>query len=229
MLEHLKNYFKFSKTEKRGVLALSSFLLLLMLLIWLKPFENNTAKLQNANSFKQEIAQFYEADSLKQEEFKSRYKKSYTKNDYSKKKYNYEKKEFQKFEKPAISPIDINSATAEDFDKLKGIGEYLSQKIIQYRTYLGGFYSVEQLKEVRGLKPEVVEQNKSYLIVSKTGLSKLNINSSDFKTLLKHPYLEYNDVKKIFRLRDSLKTISLQDVQRAFPDTLFTKVSPYLE
>jgi competence protein ComEA len=105
----------------------------------------------------------------------------------------------------------------------------LSQKIIQYRTYLGGFYSVEQLKEVRGLKPEVVEQNKSYLIVSKTGVSKLNINSTDFKTLLKHPYLEYNDVKKIFRLRDSLKTISLQDVQRAFPDTLFTKVSPYLE
>jgi competence protein ComEA len=226
MREHLKNYFKFSKTEKRGALALSSFLLLIMALIWFKPFKPDDKTLVNADKFKEHIAQFYEADSLKKKEFESRYKKNYPKKTYTS---SYEKKEFKKAEKPPIEPIDINLATEHDFDKLKGIGEVLAQRIIQYRQKLGGFYSTSQLKEVYGIKPEVVDQNKTYLIVTKAGLSKLNINNSEFKILLKHPYLEYNDVKKIFRLRDSLKTISLQDVQRALHDSTFTKVFPYLE
>lgn len=230
MREHLKNYFKFSKTEKRGVLALSSLLLLIMGLIWFKPFKPDDKTLVNADKFKEKIAQFYEADSLKKKEFESRYKKTYPQKTYTKTYTNsYEKKEFKKFEKPPIEPIDINLATEHDFDKLKGIGEVLAQRIIQYRQKLGGFYSTSQLKEVYGIKPEVVDQNKSYLIVSKAGLSKLNINTSEFKTLLKHPYLEYNDVKKIFRMRDSLKTISVLDVQRALHDSTFTKISPYLE
>jgi competence ComEA-like helix-hairpin-helix protein len=228
MFQSLKDYFKFSSTEKRGVLFLSAIVVALMFTVWFRPFEVEQT-LSNADQFNQQIAQFYQADSLREEEFKFRYQKNYPKKSYNKKYAAYEKKEYPKTEKPAIEPIDINLATAEDFDKLKGIGEYLSQKIIQYRTYLGGFYSVEQLKEIKGIKPEVIDENKKYLLVSKTELLRLDINTTDFKTLLKHPYLEYNDVKKIFRLRDSLKTISLKDVQKTFPDTLFTKVSPYLQ
>lgn len=229
MREHLKNYFKFSKTEKRGVLALSSFLLLIMGLIWFKPFKPDDTSLVDADAFKQQIAQFYEADSLRQQEIKSRYKKDYPKKTYPKKDYKYEKKEFQKTVKPSIKPIDINLASAQDFEKLKGIGEVLSQRIVQYREKLGGYHSIHQLKEVKGIKPEVIDENEQYLINSKINVTKLNINTSEFKTLLKHPYLEYNDVKKIFRWRDSLKTISVQDLQKALPDSTFTKIAPYLE
>lgn len=225
MLTQLRDYFRFSATEKKGVLALSSIVLVLMLFIWFRSFQPKQQQFNN-NKFNQQIAQFYEADSLKQEEFKSRYKKNYPKKYYPKK---HENKSFSKPQSVAIKPIDINFAEAQEFQQIKGIGEVLAQRIIQYRQKLGGFYSINQLKEVYGIKPELINENTEHFFLSQTDLNKLDINTTEFKTLLKHPYLEYNDVKKIFRLKDSLKTISLQDVQRAFPDTLFTKVSPYLK
>lgn len=47
--------------------------------------------------------------------------------------------------------VALNSATAEEFQSLPGIGPVLAQQIIDHRTRHGGFTSVEQLREVRGI------------------------------------------------------------------------------
>ncbi len=49
--------------------------------------------------------------------------------------------------------IDLNAATAEQLKQLPGIGEVLSQRIIEYRTEHGGFESVAELENVSGIGP----------------------------------------------------------------------------
>ena len=48
-------------------------------------------------------------------------------------------------------PVDLNSASESDLEALPGIGPSLAQAIIATRTRLGGFRSVDDLREVRGI------------------------------------------------------------------------------
>ena len=47
--------------------------------------------------------------------------------------------------------LNINTATAEELMKLPGIGEALSQAIVEYREKNGVFSSVEDIMEVDGI------------------------------------------------------------------------------
>jgi competence protein ComEA len=49
------------------------------------------------------------------------------------------------------SPLDLNTATVEQFDGLPGVGPVLASRIVEYRTAHNGFTSVDQLHEVKGL------------------------------------------------------------------------------
>lgn len=57
-----------------------------------------------------------------------------------------------------ISVIRINSATKVEFEGLPGIGPSLAERIIQYRDQIGGFRSVEELKQVRGVGEKLFEK-----------------------------------------------------------------------
>ncbi|WP_374196655.1 helix-hairpin-helix domain-containing protein [Streptomyces sp. ISL-96] len=48
-------------------------------------------------------------------------------------------------------PIGLNAATAEQLETLPGVGPVLAQHIIDYRTEHGGFRSVDELSEVKGI------------------------------------------------------------------------------
>jgi competence protein ComEA len=60
-------------------------------------------------------------------------------------------------------PIPLNRAAAEDLDRLPGIGSGLAQRIVEYRETQGGFSSLEQLKEVKGIKEKTFEKIKGFL------------------------------------------------------------------
>ncbi len=60
-------------------------------------------------------------------------------------------------------PIPINQATAEDLDRLPGIGSTLALRIVEYRQGIGNFSSLDQLLEVNGLKDKTLEKIKRYL------------------------------------------------------------------
>jgi len=108
-------------------------------------------------------------------------------------------KEYNQTKKVEISTSDINLATAKDFTVIKGVGEKLSKRIVKYRTRLQGFSYASQLYEVWGIEANVV---KKILVVFKVNekpiIKKVNINTANFKEVLKTPYVDYNLCKKIF-------------------------------
>lgn len=49
------------------------------------------------------------------------------------------------------APLSLSTATKEQFETLPGIGPVLAQHIIDHRTASGGFRSVDELRQVRGI------------------------------------------------------------------------------
>ena len=54
--------------------------------------------------------------------------------------------------------IDINTATEADLDELPGVGPATAAAIIEHRQSIGGFTSVDQLLDVRGIGEAKLEQ-----------------------------------------------------------------------
>lgn len=62
-------------------------------------------------------------------------------------------------------PLSLNRATAQELDRLPGIGSTLAQRIVEYRNEKGQFQNLEQLKEVQGMSNSKIEKLRSYLVV----------------------------------------------------------------
>ncbi len=60
-------------------------------------------------------------------------------------------------------PLPLNQATAEDLDRLPGIGPGLALRIVKYRQVIGNFSSLDQLMEVKGIKEKNFERIKKFL------------------------------------------------------------------
>jgi len=55
-------------------------------------------------------------------------------------------------------PLDINRATAQDFEVLPGIGPNLAERIIETRKRLDGFKTVDDFKKVKGIGDKKFEK-----------------------------------------------------------------------
>lgn len=129
-----------------------------------------------------------------------------------------------------IQIVELNTADSTTLLELKGIGPVFAGRIIKYRNLLGGFVKKEQLLEVYGFDNERYEFIKPYVSVNGK-VAQLNLNTSTFKELNKHPYIEYNLTKAIFNLKKKLKTFnSVEDIKQIdlVTEELYTKIAPYL-
>lgn len=61
--------------------------------------------------------------------------------------------------------VNINTADAEELTALPGIGEKISERIIEYRTENGLFYSIEEIMEVDGIGEAKFEAIKDMICV----------------------------------------------------------------
>ncbi|CAG0884318.1 unnamed protein product [Darwinula stevensoni] len=67
--------------------------------------------------------------------------------------------------------LDINLASAEELATLKGVGLLRAKAIVETRTCLGGFTSVDDLNLVAGVGGNVIQQNRHALVCSVPGPS----------------------------------------------------------
>ena len=56
----------------------------------------------------------------------------------------------------SVFALNINTATKEEFVKIKGIGAKKAERIIAYREKPGKFNSIEELKNVKGIGSKIV-------------------------------------------------------------------------
>jgi DNA uptake protein ComE-like DNA-binding protein len=98
-------------------------------------------------------------------------------------------------QKPQRKLIDLNSCDSALLVTLPGIGPVLSARIIKYRHLLGGFASVNQLREVYGLPPETFEIIKGKVFADTSAINVININTAGYKELSEVPYLENYEIK----------------------------------
>ena len=59
--------------------------------------------------------------------------------------------------------ISLNSSSASTLEKLPGIGPATAAKIVEYRTKIGSFSSIEQITEVPGIGNKLLEQIRDQL------------------------------------------------------------------
>ncbi|PWK16013.1 ComEA family DNA-binding protein [Tumebacillus permanentifrigoris] len=60
--------------------------------------------------------------------------------------------------KSSTGKLNLNQATAEELDKLPGIGSTRAQAIVQYRDNEGRFLSIDDLKKVPGFGVKLIDQ-----------------------------------------------------------------------
>lgn len=100
-------------------------------------------------------------------------------------------------------PVNINSSDTTELKSLPGIGPFFAKNIVAYRKKLGGFVDKKQLLEVYRLDSSIFEIISPYIDIDSVSIRKIRINHDDFKTILRHPYIEYEDVKKIVNYRET--------------------------
>ena len=131
-----------------------------------------------------------------------------------------------------ITTVDINKATLKDFTFIEGVDEYLSERIIKYRSKLQGFSFKEQLLEVWGLDELIANKILStFSIKNKPIIKKVNINTASFKEVLSNPYIDYELCVKIFDYRDEVAELqSISEIKNieGFPIKKYNRIVLYL-
>ena len=102
----------------------------------------------------------------------------------------------------AFAQVNINTATKEQLDGLKGIGPTKAQAIIDYRTKNGPFKTVDDLEKVPGIGPATMKDIRGSISV--TGASSTADAKKDAKADVKKEDKKA-DVKKDDKKADTKK------------------------
>lgn len=62
-------------------------------------------------------------------------------------------------------PINLNNCTMEELMSIKGIGESKASAILEYRDYIGGYTSVDEIKNIKGIGDKTFNEISPYLCV----------------------------------------------------------------
>ncbi|MBQ2396998.1 MAG: helix-hairpin-helix domain-containing protein [Bacteroidales bacterium] len=129
--------------------------------------------------------------------------------------------------------LDLNASDTLDLQEVRGVGKVRARNIYKYGQKLGGYISVNQLKEVYSIDSATFEQIKPHFYAGKTEIRKININSDDPKYLARHPYIDFALAKALIRFRkkyekdfnsiEEIKQIHLMD------EETYNKLRPYIK
>lgn len=145
----------------------------------------------------------------------------------------YERKQERKYplsEKFShLTKVDINEADTTLLKKIPGVGTGIANAIVKLRDKLGGFHSVDQLKAIDYISPELYEW---FEVSPKSKLHLININKASFQTLNAHPYITYNQARDLMsyrRLYGIIKDLDALSSINVFSKEEIERLSPYLE
>jgi len=96
-------------------------------------------------------------------------------------------------EKSFVQKLDLNKATANQLQKVYGIGAFYSERIVRYRdSFEGGFISDVQLQGIHGLSSEVIDNIlKEFTVKTPRLIEKIDLNSVTIEQLVSIEYIDY--------------------------------------
>ncbi|MDR0371227.1 MAG: helix-hairpin-helix domain-containing protein [Prevotellaceae bacterium] len=128
--------------------------------------------------------------------------------------------------------VELNTADTTELKTIKGIGDYLADRIVQFRNASGGFISVEQLKEIQGMRLENYERIKDFCTADAGLVQKIRVNTASIERLNRHPYLNFYQSKTLYEFRRKKgKLHSITEIVdlKEFDEELIRKITPYLD
>lgn len=128
--------------------------------------------------------------------------------------------------------VELNTADSVQLDALRGIGPVLARRIIAYREMLGGYYSVEQLREIRNLSPETYANLYIQFTIDSTKIRRIDLNNFEYQDLKKHPYMlvsQLNSIMNYKRVMGRFKSVDELLTHKLVDTLTYQKISPYLE
>lgn len=118
--------------------------------------------------------------------------------------------------------IDLNTATALQLQRVNGIGEKLSERVIKFRNkFKGGFIADVQLQDVYGVSPEVLERVLNEFTVKTPRLiDVINLNDATIEQLVTIQHIDYELAYEIINQR------TLREGYKSFDELLKVKGFP---
>ena len=218
-IEPIRNWFGFTRRERRSTIILLIIAFLILGLRYTVPEKN--LEIRDISDSILYVEESITTRSTEDDSPKFIKRSEYTSNKSASVRPAYQKRPV----------INLNSCDTSQLISLPGIGPVLSVRIIKYRKLLGGFASVDQLKEVYGLSPETFELIKERVMADTTLISRININTAAYKELSRLPYFEKYEVTAILKYRElkgRIEGINDLTVNKLIPGEKVPKVRPYL-
>lgn len=137
----------------------------------------------------------------------------------------------EKTVKIEIKIVELNTSTPKEISISTDIDTYQAYKIVNYRERLGGFINYNQLETIEGVEIETINKIKQYTWIDTLQIKKINLNTVDYKTLIKHPLSNKEITEKIIRYRKFTKKINtIEELikNRVVNKQDITKLKPYL-
>ena len=144
--------------------------------------------------------------------------------------FNHSKNNLSK-QKTINTPIDINTASAEELMQLPGMNHSLPYRIINYREKLGSFVDLQQIKTVYGMTDSVYQMILPFFKIDLNTIKKININMASEYELSLNPNINRNIAKAIVIYRQQHGNYQqLEDLKKIvfINEEMFQKIIPYL-
>jgi len=119
-----------------------------------------------------------------------------------------------------VSRLEVNTATATEWETLPGIGKVLAARIIKFREKLGSFTSVEDIGKTYGISDTVFQTIKPFLYLAETVIkreaipTKININTSSEKDMIAAGIASYIATAICLSRKQDGRFKSLQELKR---------------
>jgi len=136
----------------------------------------------------------------------------------------------KEYETTELIKIDINNSTVEDWQKLNGVGEFTAERIVNFRDKLGGFTSIEHIKETWNVPDSIINKIANQLIESPL-ISKIPINAITADELKLHPYVKRKEAHLIVNFRRNHGNYTkIEDLKKVKALTPFfiERITPYI-
>ena len=127
--------------------------------------------------------------------------------------------------------LNLRTADTTELKMIRGIGSYRAKQIVRYREQLGGFVSVEQLLEVKGMEDLEADSILQHFVLDSVTVQQMNVNQAGVQRLAQHPYLRFEQAKALYELRrKKIRLHSILDLEaiECIDAKTLEKIAPYL-